>query len=202
MECFAEVRRSCGEERRARVLGLALPLTGGGQSKSRSALALLLIAIGFAGCAAPQPPDFLSEEHKFRVRFGHPPKVYDQPHGVIPTQIFTVKSPDGAYTVRAYKLPVSADKAAERSDELLNEAKATLLRSVGGTQTEGASVALAGKYPGRSFTATVTEPESGLLRGRVYLAGNRLYKVTVSGTRAFANAPDATAFLESFMVVE
>ena len=168
---------------------------------SRSVL-LLTVAMGFAGCAAPQPPDFLSEEHKFRVRFGRPPKVYDQLDGKIPTQFFTVSTPDGAYTVRTYKLPVPADAATQVADKLLNDAKDDLLQRSRATQTEGESVTLAGKYPGRSFTATVPEPEPGLLRGRVYLAGNRLYKVTVSGTHAFANAPDATTFLDSFMVIE
>src|SRR5207302_5873309 len=101
-----------------------LPLKGGGQRLRRAAFALVLLVAAltaFAGCAEPQPPEFLSKEQKFRVRFGSPPKVYDQPDGVIPTKLFTVKSPDGAYTVRAYELPVTADAAAQASDKLLDE---------------------------------------------------------------------------------
>ena len=158
--------------------------------------------LAFLGCAEPQPPEFLSKEHKFRVRFGRPPKVYDQPDNGIPTQIFTVTTPDGAYTVRAYNLPVSADAAAQASDKLLEEAKGDLLRSIRATETASESVVLAGKYPGRAFTATVTVAEPGVLRGRIYLAGTRLYKVTVFGTTDFVSAPEATAFLESFMVLE
>ncbi|MBN9120444.1 MAG: hypothetical protein J0I06_15020 [Planctomycetes bacterium] len=162
----------------------------------------LLIAVGFAGCAEPQPPEFLSKEHRFRVRFGSPPKVYDQPDNGIPTQLFTVVAPNGAYTVRAYELPVPADAAAQTADRLLDEAKGDLLRSVGGTPTAGESVVLAGKYPGRAFAATAARPQPGLLRGRIYLAGTRLYKVTVFGAPDFVNSPDATAFLDSFMIVE
>ena len=168
----------------------------------RTPFLVLAVALGFAGCAEPQPPEFLSKESKFRVQFGRPPKVYDQPDHGIPTKLFTVSTSDGAYTVRAYDLPVPADDAARAASKLLDEAKGDLLRSVGGTQTASESITLAGKYPGRAFTATVTEPNPGLLRGRIYLAGTRLYKVTVFGTAEFVNAPAATAFLESFMVVE
>jgi hypothetical protein len=169
----------------------------------RAVRAALLLALGvLAGCAAPVPPEFESKEHKFRVRFGAPPRVIDQPDGPARTQLFTVEHATGAYTVRAYELEVPADVAARAADKLLDDAKADLLRSVGGAQTEGRSVVLAGKYPGRAFTATATGPKPGVLRGRVYLAGARLYKVSVFGTAEFASAPDATAFLDSFAVTE
>src|SRR5947209_15825017 len=107
---------------------------------------MFAVAVGFAGCAEPQPPEFLSKEQKFRVRFGSPPKVVDQPDGIIPTKLFTVGTPDGAYTVRAYELPVPADAAAQASDKLLDEAKRDLLRSVGGAQTEGELKQHAGRF--------------------------------------------------------
>jgi hypothetical protein len=163
-------------------------------------IALILLAL--AGCAEPLPPEFVSKEHKFRVRFGGVPTAFDRPDNGIPSKLYTVTSPDGAYTVRAYDLPLSAEQATAATGKLLDEAKSDLIRSVGGTETESASVVLAGRYAGRAFTATATTPERGLLRGRVYLAGTRLYKVSVFGTRDFAEAPAAGMFLESFAVLE
>ncbi len=162
----------------------------------------LLCALALSGCSAPVPPLFESPEHKFRVRFGSPPAVHDKADGPYASQLFTVTSASGAYTVRAYKLSITVERATGASAQILDDAKNDLVKSVGGTPTESASVALAGKYPGRAFTATATEPKPGVLRGRVYLAGTRLYKVSVFGTPDFANAPDATAFLESFSVFE
>lgn len=163
---------------------------------------VLLVALALAGCSAPVPPLFESPEHKFRVRFGRPPAVHDKADNGIPSQLFTVTSTSGAYTVRAYKLPITLEQATGASAQILDDAKNDLVKSVGGTQTESASVALGGKYPGRSFTATAQAPKPGVLRGRVYLAGTRLYKVSVFGTPDFADAPDATAFLESFVVTD
>jgi hypothetical protein len=162
----------------------------------------LLVAIGFAGCAEPQPPEFVSKEYKFRVRFGGVPAAIDQPDGSIPSKLFTVSSPGGAYTVRAYNLVVEPEQAAKQQSELLDEAKRDLIRSVGGTETWGESVALGGRYAGRSFTATTAAPKAGVLRARVYLAGTRLYKVSAFGPPGFADAPAATAFLDSFTVTE
>ena len=162
--------------------------------------AFVVVALMSAGCAEPQPPEFVSKEHKFRVRFGAVPAAFDRPDNGIPSNLYTVSSPDGAYTVRAYALPLTSEQAAEASGKLLDEAKRDLIRSVGGTETSGESVVLAGKYAGRSFTATAAK--AGLLRARVYLVGTRLYKVSVFGTPDFADAPAATAFLESFAVME
>lgn len=167
---------------------------------------LILIAsvalVALAGCADPPPPEFVSKEYKFKVRFGSEPKVIDQPTGGIPSRLFIVETASGAYTVRVFELPVTEEAATRESATLLDQAKIDSLRSVGGTQTKGESTTLAGKYPGRSFTATAAHPQPGVLQGRVYLAGTRLYKVTVFGTEEFANSPAAGAFLESFMVLE
>lgn len=164
--------------------------------------AIPLLMFFVVGCAEPPPPEFVSKEHKFRVRFGGVPSVFDRPDNGIPSKLYTLATPDGAYTVRAYDLPITAEQAGEASGKLLDEAKRELIRSVGGTETSGESVVLAGKYAGRVFTATAAAPQAGVLRGRVYLVGTRLYKVSVFGPPAFTEAPAASAFLESFGVSE
>lgn len=172
-------------------------------SVRRTVLLLVLTPalVALAGCPAPPPWEFVSKEHKFRVRFGSEPEVFDQPDAFLSSKIFTVKGAHGSYTVRTYALPITPDAAARESEKLLSEARADLLRSVGGTETAGEPIALAGKYPGRAFTASAANPP-GVLRARVYLVGTRLYKVSVFGTADYANAREADAFLESFMILE
>jgi hypothetical protein len=166
----------------------------------RSAL-LLLIAVGFAGCAEPQPPEFLAKEHKFRVRFGSPPKVSEKA-GLTKSAVYSVEGPDGALTVTVTELPIPDGDPPDRAAMYLASAQDDLIRAANGTRTSESAIALAGKYPGREFSARFTSPQPGAMRVRIYLVGKRLYQVAVYGTDDYTNAPAATAFLESFMVVE
>ena len=76
---------------------------------------IALILLLFAGCAEPQPPEFVSKEHTFRVRFGGVPTEFDRPDNGIPSKLYTLSTADGAYTVRAYNLPITAEQASEAS---------------------------------------------------------------------------------------
>lgn len=166
---------------------------------------MLVLAAAFVGCGESPPTGFVSKADKFRVGFPSEPRVIDQPAGGIPlrlytSRLYTVDGPTGAFTVNVIDIPGSPDAIVAASDKLLDDARADLVRSVGGAQTEGSAVSLAGKYPGRTVTATVPG-RAGVLRARVYLAGTRLYKVSVFGKEEYANSDAATAFLESFMII-
>lgn len=163
--------------------------------------ALLLVAVGFAGCAEPQPPEFLSKEHAFRVRFGSPPKV-EEMDGRVHSAVYSVRSQDGLFSVVVTDMPRPDGDPADRVPLYLTNARDDLMRATGGTLTADDAIVLAGKYPGRALTARVTVPQPGALRSRLYFVGKRLYQVTVLGTDEFINTPAATAFLESFTVSE
>lgn len=162
---------------------------------------IALIVVIFAGCAEPLPPEFLSADHKFRVRFGSPPKVEDKGEAVR-SAVYSVRRPDGLLTVIVTDFPRPDDDPADRVPIYLANARDDLMRATGGTLTADEAVVLAGKYPGRALTARVTAPQPGALRARLYFVGKRQYQVTAMGTDDFVNAPDATAFLESFMVTD
>ena len=168
---------------------------------------MLIFTVACAGCGDPPPTGYVSKADQFRVGFPTDPRVIDQPAGLTParryaSRLYTAEAPNGAYTVHVIDIAGAADAVAAATDALLDEACADLVHAVGGTQTDGSAVALAGKYPGRTVTATTARPKAGVLRARVYLAGTRLYKVSVFGKDEFANSDAATAFLESFMVLE
>ncbi|MCS6864848.1 MAG: hypothetical protein RMJ56_09595 [Gemmataceae bacterium] len=160
----------------------------------------LILTLG--GCGEPLPPEFVSAPYQFKVRFGSEPRQVDQPTKNIPSRLFIVESPSGAYTVRVFALPISSAQARDASPQLLAEAKADLLRAIGGNETSSRPITLAGKYPGLEVTATANRSQPGLLRARIILAGTRLYKVSVFGTHDFATTTAADTFLESFMVLE
>lgn len=163
--------------------------------------ALAIVALTFAGCAEPPPPEFVSKEHKFRVRFGGVPTAGTK-GVVVKSAVYDVRSPDGLLTVIVTDLPRPDDDPDDRIPVYLANARNDLIRATGGTVTAEESVALAGKYPGRVIAAHVTVPQPGELRTRIYFVGKRLYQVTAMGSSAFVESPAATAFLESFTVTE
>ena len=179
--------RSAVVPRRFLLLGLAIVTAG---------------AVGLALWPAPEPAEFVSTEHRFRVRFDDEPVVTADGGGVTRTTVYSVKSADGERAVIVTDVPVPDDDPPERAPEYLQLAAADLIRAASGEQVSSASIALAGKYPGRAFTAHIQRPRPGVLHARIYLVGKRLYQVTVRGTQEYANAPAAAAFLDSFMVVE
>jgi hypothetical protein len=158
-------------------------------------VALLVLAL--AGCAEAPPPGFVSKAHKFRAQFGGEPKFAEV--GEPARAIYSVEAPDGALTVTVTDTPRRDEHIPER---VLIQAKDDLIEAAGGTQTADKSITLAGKYPGREFAASFAKPRPGALRARIFLAGNRIYQVMAIGKEDYVNSPAATAFLESFMVLE
>jgi hypothetical protein len=152
-----------------------------------------------AGCAEPPPWEFVSKEHKFKVRFGSEP-VVTKGGAFTKNTIYSVERPDGALTVVVMELP--DEIAPENVPLLLKKAKEQALLEVNGTETSDSTAPLAGKHPGREFTATFQGAHPGVLRARVCLVGKRLYQVMVLGTEEFVNSRNAKAFWESFVVTE
>jgi hypothetical protein len=167
----------------------------------RAALLLLVPAlVALAGCPAPPPWEFVSKEHKFKVRFGSEPDVSANMGAFTKTSVYSVESAAGALVVIVVDMPVPDDDPPGRAELYLNSARDDLVRAAGAELTADAPTTLAGKYPGREFAAKFHRPQPGVTRARIYLVGKRLYQVMVRGTEAYASTREADAFLESFMV--
>lgn len=168
---------------------------GAGMSTAAFVLAAL------AGCAEPPPPEFVSQAHKFKARFGREPKEVGNV-GRTKSTVYSAEAPTGVLRVSITELPIPDDDPPERVPLYLKQAQDDLVLAARGTVTSGNTTTLAGKHPGREFAAKFGGDEPGAMRARIYLVGKRLYQVIAVGTEGFANAPAATAFLESFMVTE
>jgi hypothetical protein len=176
-----------------------------GRKCVRKRLSLPIVAVvlvACAGCPAPPPWEYVSKEHKFRVRFGSEPDVRPNTDAFTKSTLYIVESAGGTLLVLVRDMPVPDDATPERLELFLHSAEDDLIRFTHAERVSSASTALAGKYPGREFTARFQQPWPGVLRARIYVVGKRLYWVMVKGTDEYANAPAATAFLDSFMVTE
>lgn len=160
-----------------------------------------VVLLALAGCA-DAPTEFVSKDEKFKAQFGAPPQTSERAVGGSRSVTYKVEGPDGALSVTVVRLPLKGDEPPEFVPWALTSAKNDLIRAAGGTEESSAGHVLAGKYPGREFTARITQPAGGRMRARVWIVGARLYQVMAIGTGAFVGSDRATAFLDSFQLTE
>lgn len=165
---------------------------------------LVLVAGGALLALIPQPefPEFVSKEHAFRARFGGEPRVNTDENNPVKPTVYSVERIDGTFEVVVLTAPEPVSPTPEQVSRTLTAVRDEIIQFAGAKQTADAPITLAGKYPGREFAARFELPQPGALRVRVYLVGPRRYQVLVKGTEEFTNGNEATAFLNSFMVVE
>ena len=175
-------------------------------------LALLAPAL-LTGCnlnlgAEGSGHDFTSKEWKFSARFPDEPKEKTQTAplpgggGSIKFTIFISEARDGGCVVGVADMPIPARESDAIVQLRLDGARDGALKNVGGTLKESKEIRLAGKYPGREFTATITQPMQGQVRARIYFVGTRLYQVMVMGTDDYTTSKQADAFLDSFQLLQ
>lgn len=167
-------------------------------------LLFVCVAVGLAVVAGCQPPlkEYVSKEYKFRVKFPGSPEVKDQTAAGIQFKMFSTESRSGANVVGVADMPIPANESAAMIQQRLDGARDGAIKNIGGTQTSSTSIVMAGKYPGREFSASITQPTKGQVRARIWLVGTRLYQIMVVGTDSYATSKDSTAFLDSFQLTE
>lgn len=165
------------------------------------ALALVAVLIAAPGCGKPMT-DFASAQYKFKTKFPGAPKEESKPMAGTTLKMFATESRNGAFMVGVADMPIPANESDEMLQNRLDGAQAGAIGNVGGTLKDSKKVTLAGKHPGRDFTATITKPVTGLIRAQVYLVGTRMYQVMVVGTESFVKSADADLFFSSFALTE
>jgi len=163
---------------------------------------VLVLAAAAGGCQKPME-EFTSQEYKFKAKFPGKPKQEERA-GPFNTKIiaFGTESRDGAYMVGVADMPIPAGEPDRVIQERLDGSVDGAVRNSGGTNQKSNPLTLAGKYPGREFSASIAKPKQGQIRGRIYLVGTRLYQVLVMGTDSYATSSQANDFLNSFQVIE
>jgi hypothetical protein len=162
------------------------------------AASALLVA---SGCKPPMT-EFTSTEYKFKAKFPGKPTEQEQTAVGIKFKMFMTEARNGAYAIGVADMPIPANEPTELVEKRLDGARDGAIKNSNGTLKSSNPIKLAGKYPGREFTASITQPTQGLLRGRIYLVGTRLYQVLVMGKDSYTNSAEASAFLESFQLLE
>ncbi len=169
--------------------------------RSLVAVALVSALAAAAGCGKPMT-DFTSAQYKFKTKFPGAPKEQTKPMGETTLHAFATESRSGAFMVGVADLPIPANLPPEALEASFDEGQQRAIANAGGTLKTSTKVTLAGKHPGREFTATINKPVAGQMRMRIYYVGNRMYQVFALGKDSFVTSADANLFFDSFALTE
>jgi hypothetical protein len=135
----------------------------------------------------------------FSVEFPAEPVTKDQkldlPDGGTATLkcfMFEPDSKDRAMMVAYVDVPA---EATENEDELLDNAVQGFAAGAGADEPTSKRVKLNG-HLGREFECRLDD--KGVIRGRIYLAGGRLYQVIAAGSEEYVAGDAAAKFFKSF----
>jgi hypothetical protein len=140
--------------------------------------------------------EFRCPEGKFRVLVPAKPKTQTLNVGGVSARVYTAENPEGGYAVAYADLPIPAGEPLETTRKRLLGARTEMIRNIDATLKGESAVTLDGKYPGLEVRAELPYLK-GIVRGRVYLVGQRMYQIVAIGTPAWVNSAGATRFLNS-----
>ena len=166
---------------------------------------ICLAALVLAGCASKLKV-FRSAAGNFSVKapvlLAEQSQPIDASGGKLEAHTYLAENDDivyvAAYTTFSAELIASSD-----SEEQLNNARDSMVQSVGGILLLETRQPL-GDYPGRELVVNIllSDGTDGIMKARVYLVKNRLYQVMVLVPRTEMEDESITNFLESFKLIE
>lgn len=169
-----------------------------------AALALIALTPVARADKEPKLEEHTSDAGKFRVKFPGRPKVDSKELGSGPGGVQAI--PVTTERVEGSNGVVYAVTFADYPDTFLGVKAKTVLDGVrdgmkgkDGVVKQDNEITLGGTIPGREVRI---EAGKRVVRARVYLAGNRLYQVMVTGDRQPADGKSADEFLRSFELVK
>jgi hypothetical protein len=157
------------------------------------AAAGLLLLMGFA---KPEFKEFANKAGGFKVQMPGAPKEQNQAG----TATYTVESGNNAYSVAFTKLPDAGAQTDELLQTVLDAAVDGGVKGGNATLDNKKKITLAGKYPGREYSATIKNGNGLMIRSKMYIANKKLYQVIVVGDKDFITSDDAVKFLDSLVV--
>ncbi len=160
-----------------------------------------LLPPGLPSSALPEVPEHShsieSTNGRFTAKYPEKPKKFAKKMGTVEFTGYASENAKGACSVSYSDLPIPGGEGSEKIRERLDAARETAIAEAGGTFTGSKDIAIGSGLPGQEFTATVGANQ---LRGRVYLVGARLFRVSILGSDEFLGSKEATAFLASFQL--
>jgi hypothetical protein len=126
-------------------------------------------------------------------------QTVDTEAGPLEIRMFAAEQGQQAWLVGYSDYPEELVQASDPA-AMLAGVRDGAVSNVNGQLVSDVEATLAG-YPGREFSATVTQNgQEMVMRERVYLVGNRLYQILVVVPKGEENSQEVEAFFESFQL--
>ncbi len=166
----------------------------------------LLLACCLAACSgSPPPKEFKSAAGRFSVMTPAPlqeeAKTLDTEAGKVELHIFAGQLDDIAYVI-GYSDYSPETGPPGYAEKMLDGARNGAVGNTHGKLVSEAPISLSG-YPGRELVieAWAEDRPPAVIKGRLYMAKNRLYQVTVVTPRGKAGDKVVDDFLQSFKLL-
>jgi hypothetical protein len=161
-----------------------------------------------AGCQKVELQDF-SPDGTFKVLMPSKTEEKSQMIGGMKSKMWIAEYNDGALFVAKVDVPGGDKMSRAEQESRLKSGQSGAISNVKGNQTSESEITLAGKYPGRSFEAKVKVPKKrgggevdGVLKARIYFAGDKLYMVYAIGTPTWIGGAEISRFLDSLQILK
>lgn len=172
----------------------------------RKLIAVAALAVFAAALAAAQPKKVdTAKEGKFTASFPSGPQSETKTAGGLTLRVYLAdyQKGKGGFTVIYGDLPPEVLKA-PKPEQVLESAEKGLKDYFKADVKEAKATTFGPKkYPARDIRAEKTDVTGQWnLRGKMVLAGNRLYQVYVYGPKELLESKEADTFLSSFQITE
>jgi hypothetical protein len=144
--------------------------------------------------------EFKCEGGRFKVLMPGTPKEEKLSAAGIPLKTFRVESWDKGCAVAYADIPDEILRYGSTSKKL-DAAVDGMVSNVNAKLIRAYDIELVGKYPGREVKAELPN-KSGIIVARIYLVRHRFYELIVTGPQSWATSPEATKFLDSFVLID
>ncbi|HYV38195.1 MAG TPA: hypothetical protein VE988_21090 [Gemmataceae bacterium] len=142
--------------------------------------------------------EFRSKEFGFRAMFPADPQSMANKAGALEIKTFMVDLKDRAYSVLVSDIPGAQFENEKLTEDRLDGAMKGVASNL--KVEKESKITIGGVLRGRELMGV---NNMGLaIRGRLFLVNGRLYQVLVGGPREFVNGPEASKFLDSFMLTQ
>jgi hypothetical protein len=164
----------------------------------------LLLALCLVGCSA-KPQEFKSETGRFSIMTPVALQEETQPleteAGKIMLHLFAAQEGFTGYFVSYCDYPPDFIKKKE-PEKMLEDARDGAVSNDQGKLVSDTKISLAG-HPGREVVIDARGPHGpkGLIRGRLFMVGNRLYQIMVVAPQGRGDDQATKGFLQSFKLL-
>jgi hypothetical protein len=144
--------------------------------------------------------EFSCPEGKFKVLVPERPKKQTLNVGSVSAHVYGAESSEGGYAVAFADLPIPAGEPTDVIRRRLQAARTEMLKNIDATLKGESEVTLDGKYPGIEVRGELPYLR-GIVRARIYVAGQRMYQLVAIGAPSWVNSAGAKRFLKSLTLM-